>query len=139
MLKSRVQQCVPTPSVVDNGGHFKGYNPNKLTPPPLRIYSDELFGDKQSTIDARGNTIHQLKSFNIEKMYNENELKASISSDSNGFTISKDAFRRAVIIALERRLFYIPSFKIYIGLVALYNYDPPSCAVQSNVLLQLVK
>ena len=34
---------------------------------------------------------------------------------------------------LERRLFYIPSFKIYNGVAGLYDYGPPGCAVKSNI------
>lgn len=35
---------------------------------------------------------------------------------------------------LERRLFYVPSFKIYGGVAGLYDYGPPGCAVKANVL-----
>ncbi|XP_073159482.1 glycine--tRNA ligase, mitochondrial 1-like [Henckelia pumila] len=45
-----------------------------------------------------------------------------------------EAFRQAVVNTLERRLFYIPSFKIYRGVAGLYDYGPPGCAVKSNVL-----
>ncbi|KAG8379652.1 hypothetical protein BUALT_Bualt07G0111300 [Buddleja alternifolia] len=45
-----------------------------------------------------------------------------------------EAFRQAVGNTLERRLFYIPSFKIYRGVAGLYDYGPPGCAVKSNVL-----
>ena len=34
---------------------------------------------------------------------------------------------------LERRLFYIPSFKIYNGVAGLYDYGPPGCAVKSHI------
>ncbi|XP_038978600.1 glycine--tRNA ligase, mitochondrial 1-like [Phoenix dactylifera] len=47
---------------------------------------------------------------------------------------NKEAFRQAVVNTLERRLFYIPSFKIYGGVAGLYDYGPPGCAVKSNVL-----
>ncbi|KAK2974172.1 hypothetical protein RJ640_021463 [Escallonia rubra] len=47
---------------------------------------------------------------------------------------NKEAFRQAVVNTLERRLFYIPSFKIYRGVAGLYDYGPPGCAVKSNVL-----
>ena len=35
--------------------------------------------------------------------------------------------------ALERRLFYLPSFKIYGAVAGLYDYGPPGCAVKQNV------
>ncbi|KAL2242777.1 glycine--tRNA ligase, mitochondrial 1 [Sesamum indicum] len=47
---------------------------------------------------------------------------------------NREAFRQAVVNTLERRLFYIPSFKIYRGVAGLYDYGPPGCAVKSNVL-----
>ncbi|KAJ9550120.1 hypothetical protein OSB04_014165 [Centaurea solstitialis] len=107
---------------------------------------------KQSTIDASGNAIRQLKSagaskseideavkalnaLKLEKTSIENQLKASISGgDANGSVVSREAFRQAVVNTLERRLFYIPSFKIYRGVAGLYDYGPPGCAVKSNVL-----
>ncbi|KAL0380301.1 UNVERIFIED_CONTAM: Glycine--tRNA ligase, mitochondrial 1 [Sesamum angustifolium] len=46
----------------------------------------------------------------------------------------REAFRQAVVNTLERRLFYIPSFKIYRGVAGFYDYGPPGCAVKANVL-----
>ncbi|KAL2234515.1 UNVERIFIED_CONTAM: Glycine--tRNA ligase, mitochondrial 1 [Sesamum indicum] len=46
----------------------------------------------------------------------------------------KEAFRQAVLNTLERRLFYIPSYKIYGGIAGLYDYGPPGCAIKANVL-----
>ncbi|EYU24531.1 hypothetical protein ABFS82_04G116200 [Erythranthe guttata] len=48
--------------------------------------------------------------------------------------LKREAFRQAVVNTLERRLFYIPSFKIYGGVAGLYDYGPPGCAVKANVL-----
>ncbi|XP_022730589.1 glycine--tRNA ligase, mitochondrial 1-like [Durio zibethinus] len=56
----------------------------------------------------------------------------AINGDSN--VINRDAFRQAVVNTLERRLFYVPSFKIYGGVAGLYDYGPPGCAVKANVL-----
>eukprot|EP00898_Chlorokybus_atmophyticus_P006191 jgi/Chlat1/6573/Chrsp45S05938 len=47
---------------------------------------------------------------------------------------SREALRQQVANALERRLFYIPAFKIYGSVAGLYDYGPPGCAVKSNVL-----
>ncbi|KAK6153860.1 hypothetical protein DH2020_013499 [Rehmannia glutinosa] len=47
---------------------------------------------------------------------------------------TREAFRQAVVNTLERRLFYIPSFKIYGGVTGLYDYGPPGCAVKANIL-----
>ncbi|KAF2087602.1 glycyl-tRNA synthetase [Saccharata proteae CBS 121410] len=35
---------------------------------------------------------------------------------------------------LRRRLFYTPSFEIYGGVSGLYDYGPPGCALQANVV-----
>ena len=38
----------------------------------------------------------------------------------------KENFRHKLANALEQRLFYIPSFKIYGGVAGLYDYGPPA-------------
>jgi glycyl-tRNA synthetase len=55
--------------------------------------------------------------------------------DASGATTSssREAFRAAVVNVLERRLFFIPSFKIYGAVAGLYDYGPPGCAVKQNV------
>jgi glycyl-tRNA synthetase len=35
---------------------------------------------------------------------------------------------------LRRRLFYTPSFEIYNGVSGLYDYGPPGCALQANII-----
>jgi glycyl-tRNA synthetase len=47
---------------------------------------------------------------------------------------AREEMRQAVVNTLERKLFYIPSFKIYRGVAGLYDYGPPGCRVKSNVL-----
>ncbi|KAF8244714.1 glycyl-tRNA synthetase [Wilcoxina mikolae CBS 423.85] len=37
-------------------------------------------------------------------------------------------------ILLRRRLFYTPSFEIYGGVSGLYDYGPPGCALQANIV-----
>ncbi|CAN6270376.1 unnamed protein product [Urochloa humidicola] len=61
-------------------------------------------------------------------------MAASPASGGAAAAMSRDAFRAAVTNTLERRLFYVPSFKIYGGVAGLYDYGPPGCAVKSNVL-----
>ncbi|OMO52342.1 hypothetical protein COLO4_37263 [Corchorus olitorius] len=57
-----------------------------------------------------------------------------MASNGHASVLNRDAFRQAVVNTLERRLFYVPSFKIYGGVAGLYDYGPPGCAVKSNVL-----
>nr|CAB3486913.1 unnamed protein product [Digitaria exilis] len=61
---------------------------------------------------------------------------ASMAAAPAGGTaaMSRDAFRAAVTNTLERRLFFVPSFKIYGGVAGLYDYGPPGCSVKANVL-----
>lgn len=102
---------------------------------------------KQSTIDAQANAVRQLKAsgasksdidaavqslnaLKLDKVSIESQLQAALS----GVSANRDAFRQALVNTLERRLFYIPSFKIYGGVAGLYDYGPPGCAIKSNVL-----
>ncbi|KAJ6705202.1 GLYCINE--TRNA LIGASE 1 MITOCHONDRIAL [Salix purpurea] len=107
--------------------------------------------EKQSSIESQGNTVRALKAANAEKAtvdeaieklnalkldksVMEKQLQAAVNGNGPDGSINKEAFRQAVVNTLERRLFYIPSFKIYRGVAGLYDYGPPGCAVKSNVL-----
>ena len=46
----------------------------------------------------------------------------------------REAYRREVTNTLERRMFYVPSFKIYGGVAGFYDYGPPGCALKSNFI-----
>lgn len=46
---------------------------------------------------------------------------------------NKEAFRAALVNVLERRLYFIPSFKIYGSVAGFYDYGPPGCAIKQNV------
>eukprot|EP00252_Welwitschia_mirabilis_P020147 TRINITY_DN4870_c0_g1_i1.p1 TRINITY_DN4870_c0_g1~~TRINITY_DN4870_c0_g1_i1.p1 ORF type:complete len:798 (-),score=156.80 TRINITY_DN4870_c0_g1_i1:241-2328(-) len=106
--------------------------------------------EKQSMVDKQGDEVRALKASKapkevIEKAVNElkelkldqqslsKQLQSMLSSDDGG-ALSREAFRQAVNNTLERRLFYIPSFKIYRGVAGLYDYGPPGCAIKANVL-----
>ncbi|GAB4860343.1 hypothetical protein Ancab_035501 [Ancistrocladus abbreviatus] len=114
----------------------------------------KTLSDAQAAVDAQANAVRELKasgavkdavdaavdalnSLKLEKSSVEKQLLAVVSSNGSGDTSSftnREAFRQLVINTLERRLFYIPSFKIYRGVAGLYDYGPPGCAVKSNVL-----
>ncbi|MED6183617.1 hypothetical protein PIB30_039364 [Stylosanthes scabra] len=108
----------------------------------------KALSDKQSAVEAQGNAVRALKAaaapkadidaavqslnaLKLEKTDVERQLQSILSSDGG---LSREAFRQAAVNTLERRLFYIPSFKIYRGVAGLYDYGPPGCAVKSNVL-----
>ncbi|XP_039114086.1 glycine--tRNA ligase, mitochondrial 1-like [Dioscorea cayenensis subsp. rotundata] len=90
-------------------------------------------GTPQSEIDS---AVESLKGLKLEVAAVAKRLQAEGSANGEGGTggLSKDAFRQTVVNTLERRLFFIPSFKIYRGVAGLYDYGPPGCAVKSNVL-----
>ncbi|GAB2292206.1 hypothetical protein Dimus_026456 [Dionaea muscipula] len=114
----------------------------------------QSLSDKQVAVDAQANAVRDLKaggaakdavdaavaalnSLKLEKSSIENQLQAVLLTSNGGggdASVSKEAFRQAVSNTLERRLFYIPSFKIYRGVAGLFDYGPPGCAVKSNVL-----
>ena len=50
-------------------------------------------------------------------------------------TMKGQPFDRAQMESLmRRRLFYTPSFEIYGGVSGLYDYGPPGCALQANLI-----
>ncbi|GKU96283.1 hypothetical protein SLEP1_g9531 [Rubroshorea leprosula] len=110
----------------------------------------KALADKQSAVEAQGIAVRQLKEagaskpeidaavealndLKVVKSAIENRLQAVVVGNDGG-AAGREAFRQAVVNTLERRLFYIPSFKIYRGVAGLYDYGPPGCAVKSNVL-----
>lgn len=107
--------------------------------------------EKQAAVDAQANAVRELKAsgaakadidaavqalgaLKLEKSSVEKELQAVVSDNGGESSVNREAFRQSVVNTLERRLFYIPSFKIYRGVAGLYDYGPPGCAVKSNVL-----
>ncbi|CAH9132532.1 unnamed protein product [Cuscuta epithymum] len=110
----------------------------------------KALAEKLSNIELQGTSVRQLKAsgapkpdidaavqalnaLKLEKASIESQLKSTLAGGASG-TSTRDAFRQAVANTLERRLFYIPSFKIYGGVTGLYDYGPPGCAIKANVL-----
>ncbi|KAK8564020.1 hypothetical protein V6N13_005763 [Hibiscus sabdariffa] len=123
--------------------------------PPSMAASEEslrkALAEKLSAVEAHGNAVRALKAakaskpeidaaiealnnLKLEKSSIEKQLQAAVSGGDGDGALSREAFRQAAVNTLERRLFYIPSFKIYRGVAGLYDYGPPGCAVKSNVL-----
>ncbi|CAO2818364.1 unnamed protein product [Amaranthus hypochondriacus] len=112
----------------------------------------QILAEKQAAIDAQADTVRDLKAsgaadksaidaavealkgLKMEKSSIEEQLQAIVRSSGGDSSASKEAFRQSVINTLERKLFYVPSFKIYGGVAGLYDYGPPGCAVKQNVL-----
>lgn len=122
-------------------------------PTPMAASEESLrkaLAEKQAAVDSQGNAVRALKAakaakpdidaaiealsgLKLEKASIEKQLQAAVSG-GDGSAVTKEAFRQAVVNTLERRLFYVPSFKIYRGVAGLYDYGPPGCAVKANVL-----
>ncbi|EOO02847.1 putative glycyl-trna synthetase protein [Phaeoacremonium minimum UCRPA7] len=50
-------------------------------------------------------------------------------------TLKGQPLDRAILDSmLRRRMFYTPSFEIYGGVSGLYDYGPPGCALQANII-----
>ena len=80
----------------------------------------------KAVIDA---AIAKLKELKIEL---DSEVKKAMAAGDEAVK-EKEMFRTKMNTALEQRLFYIPSFKIYGGVAGLYDYGPPGCAVKANL------
>jgi glycyl-tRNA synthetase len=102
--------------------------------------------EKLSAVERQADTVRSLKSSSAPKpdidaavqalnalKLEKSTIQKSLQSLLSG-SDSREAFRQSLGNTLERRLFYIPSFKIYGGVAGLYDYGPPGCAVKSNVL-----
>ncbi|QSS55884.1 glycyl-tRNA synthetase [Histoplasma capsulatum var. duboisii H88] len=61
---------------------------------------------------------------------NPNKAKMATSTTKTGQPLD----RPTLDSLLRRRLFYTPSFEIYGGVSGLYDYGPPGCALQANVV-----
>ncbi|KAL4457919.1 hypothetical protein ABPG75_012784 [Micractinium tetrahymenae] len=86
--------------------------------------------DGKAEKSAVDEAIEKLKDVKLDM-----ERKKKAYEDATGKTsgANKEAFRAAMLNALERRLFFIPSFKIYGSVAGFYDYGPPGCAMKQNV------
>lgn len=61
--------------------------------------------------------------------------KTSSIMSSSATTLKGQPLDKVVLDAmLRRRMFYTPSFEIYGGVGGLYDYGPPGCALQANIV-----
>ena len=81
---------------------------------------------EKPTIDA---AIAKLKQLKIDL---DVEVKAAMAAGDEELK-AKENFRTKMGSALEQRLFYMASYKIYGGVAGFYDYGPPGCAVKSNL------
>ena len=88
-------------------------------------------GGGASTADVDA-AVEALKALKVETGAAARRLQQALGAGAGG--AAREELRQAVVNTLERKLFYIPSFKIYRGVAGLYDYGPPGCRVKANVL-----
>ncbi|MEW5306522.1 MAG: hypothetical protein WDW36_008980 [Sanguina aurantia] len=81
---------------------------------------------EKSDVEA---AILKLQALKIALVAKQQEL----ASSSGKAVQTKETFRAHLACTLERRLFYIPSFKIYGSVAGFYDYGPPGCAIKQNI------
>jgi len=86
-------------------------------------------GASKADVDA---AVEALKALKVEAGAAARRLQQAVGAGAGG--AAREELRQAVVNTLERKLFYIPSFKIYRGVAGLYDYGPPGCRVKANVL-----
>jgi len=82
---------------------------------------------ERSEVDAAIAQLNGLKVSLDAKQKEYEKVSGKVSSQS------KEAFRAAMAGTLERRMFYLPSFKIYGSVAGFYDYGPPGCAIKQNI------
>ncbi|KAH6850062.1 hypothetical protein B0I37DRAFT_370607 [Chaetomium sp. MPI-CAGE-AT-0009] len=69
------------------------------------------------------------------KKYTPPKNKKPPSMTTTATTLKGQPLDKAALESLlRRRLFYTPSFEIYGGVSGLYDYGPPGCALQANII-----
>uniref|UniRef100_A0A061R117 Glycine--tRNA ligase n=1 Tax=Tetraselmis sp. GSL018 TaxID=582737 RepID=A0A061R117_9CHLO len=81
----------------------------------------------KAEVDA---AIEKLKELKLVLEEKQQAFQASTGKASAG---NREAFRQTMTNTLERRLFFIPSFKIYGSVAGFYDFGPPGCAVKQNI------
>ncbi|KAJ3062150.1 Glycine--tRNA ligase 1, mitochondrial [Quaeritorhiza haematococci] len=102
-----------------------------------------------SEIESQGTLVRVLKAQNKESPSDDLKLRIAAEVDklkklkaerepiaaAAEAARKKDEFDRAGLESmLLKRFFYAPSFSIYGGVAGLYDYGPPGCALQNNIL-----
>eukprot|EP00884_Botryococcus_braunii_P021138 jgi/Botrbrau1/7708/Bobra.0159s0143.1 len=107
--------------------------------------------DSQTAVTIQGDTVRSLKAalkdgkadkVDVDAAIGKlKQLKADMESKQKAYeavagkttVVNKEAFRAALTNTLERRFFYIPSFKIYGSVAGFYDFGPPGCAIKQNI------
>jgi glycyl-tRNA synthetase len=100
-----------------------------LSPPPLAGF---IFRPRSTrSVFCSNRNFHQSTRYSRAQF----NLKKSHNMTSTSTTLKGQPLDRASMDAmLRRRMFYTPSFEIYGGVAGLYDYGPPGCALQANII-----
>lgn len=68
-------------------------------------------------------------------VFKPSQKKKQIEMTAAATTLKGEPLDKASLESLlRRRMFYTPSFEIYGGVSGLYDYGPPGCALQANII-----
>jgi glycyl-tRNA synthetase len=106
----------------------------------IRLRSTKLaFKATRPQVERR--TVEQVRNFTVTShLYGRAKLEVSRKKNrskmtSTATTLKGQPLDRPILDALlRRRMFYTPSFEIYGGVGGLYDYGPPGCALQANII-----
>lgn len=90
------------------------------------------FGSSKKNFKLLINNSRALSTSTIYNKYQLPKLDATMASST---TMTGQALDRPALDSLlRRRLFYTPAFEIYGGVSGLYDYGPPGCSLQANII-----
>lgn len=104
-----------------------------LRQPPVRL----LLTKPSPPLPLSRNSFHSTPSKPVETVYKSQKafLKALRTPSIMATTKTGAPLDRGTLdTLLRRRLFYTPSFEIYGGVSGLYDYGPPGCSLQQNIV-----
>ncbi|KAJ3045297.1 Glycine--tRNA ligase 1, mitochondrial [Rhizophlyctis rosea] len=98
----------------------------------------------EAALQKAGDTVKALKAKKVSKeevqpavdhlLAVKAEVKRRAEQAQKDGTAPKEFDRAALDALLAQRFFVAPSFQIYGGIAGLYDYGPPACALQNNIL-----
>ena len=102
---------------------------------------EEKASSLEKQIESVGNEIRQLKLEKAEKTIVDEKvsllkgLKTELEGIQRSLASTRTTFDRVKFEEMvKKRFFYTPSFSIYNGVKGLYDYGPPGCSLQANII-----
>ena len=97
-----------------------------------------LCGLSRSFVQSKKNfklLINNSRALSTSTIYNKYQLPKLDATMASSTTMTGQALDRPALDSLlRRRLFYTPAFEIYGGVSGLYDYGPPGCSLQANII-----